>query len=86
MKFKVQQKQYLVIANQLVSADGFSSWRVINQGEADIVINDTITVAPGQQYSVDVQPYVTWDTSINVKFSGEGAKEAVVVLFYNSEV
>ncbi len=85
MRYKVQQKQFLVFDNQIFNPDKFGSWRIINYGTNPLIINDTITLQQNESYSVDLEPYVTFDTVINLKFDTSGGgtnKAAMIQLFY----
>jgi hypothetical protein len=84
MRYKVQQKQFLVFDNKIFNPDNFGSWRIINYGTNPLIINDTITLAQNESYSVELQPYVIFDTVINLKFdtTTAGSNRAAMILFY----
>lgn len=86
-QYKVQQKQFIISNNQIFNPDNFGSWRIINYGTNPLIINDTITLAQNESYSVDLQPYVIFDTVINLKFdaSGGGTSRAAMIQFFYSE-
>lgn len=83
-QYKVQQKQFIISNNQIFNPDNFGSWRIINYGTNPLIINDTITLAQNESYSVDLQPYVIFDTVINIKFdtTTAGSNRAAMIMFY----
>ena len=87
-RYKVQHKQFIVLGNQIFNPDNFGSWQVINYGTNPLIINDTIILQQNESYSVDLQPYVIFDTVINLKFdtSGSGTSRAAMIqLFYTEQ-
>lgn len=87
MKYRVQHKQLIITNNQIFTPDNFSSWKIINYGTNPIIINDTIVINQGESYGIELQPYVLFDTVINVKFdtTGGGTSRAAIIRLYYSE-
>lgn len=90
MKYKTQLKYYLINNNYSLLADGYSSLRLQNKGNTDLVINNTITVAPGENFIIELEPYCIIDNQFNISFiapsSGTATNKALIMLTYNREI
>ena len=80
------QKVISITGNMRILADGFSSFTVVNTGEADMLLHHLIRLGPGDLVRFAAEPYVTQADDIPVSFSGAGTQSGYAVLTYNTEV
>lgn len=80
-EYRAQHKQFIIKENTIINPEKFGSWMLINYGTNPIIINDTIVIQQNQHYSVDLEPNVIFDTSINIKFdtTGGGTNRAAMI-------
>lgn len=86
--YKATQKQQIILGNQIIDADGFGTWEIINYGTNPLTINNTITLKEGEKYKLDLLPNVVFETPIAIKFdtTNNGTSKAAAILIYNKEV
>lgn len=70
----------VIVSPQKVLTKGINSICFENQGEATAIINNALKVAPGTSKSISqVDPRIIDETDYEVKFTGNGTREVVVI-------
>lgn len=72
----------------MIQPDGFSTWRINNNGTSDVLINNTIVIRPGDHFLMKLDSDTVFDSQLSIIFSTGTSltNRAVVILIYNKEV
>lgn len=82
-QFKSTAKTQVFTENTTIIADsGLNSIYIQNEGDADIMVFDNITITPGSNFSYSNYPGVIIAENIPVTFKGAGAKKASIFKQY----